>query len=99
MTAQTYSSAQYTRLKAPNKYNVIMINDNITPMEFVIQLLVIVFNKSVDEANAITMTIHEQGRGIAGTYSYEVAEEKCTDTISTARASGYPLDVVIEEVE
>jgi ATP-dependent Clp protease adaptor protein ClpS len=99
MATLTQSSLDYTRLKAPNKFNVIMMNDNVTPMEFVIQLLVVIFNKSAAEAKEITMHIHEKGRGIAGTYSYEIAEQKCTETIGTARQSGHPLEVIIEEIE
>jgi ATP-dependent Clp protease adaptor protein ClpS len=99
MATQTQSSSEYTKLKAPNKFNVIMMNDNVTPMDFVIQLLVVIFNKQSAEAKDITLMIHEKGRGIAGTYSYEIAEQKCTETISTARQNGYPLEVIIEEAE
>lgn len=99
MATQKQSAAEYTKLKAPNKYNVIMMNDNVTPMDFVTQLLVVIFNKNSEQARDITLAIHENGRGIAGTYSYEIAEQKCTETISTSRQSGYTLDVIIEEVE
>lgn len=91
--------SEAVRLKTPPKYHVIMLNDDATPMEFVIQTLITTFNKVYDEASAITLDIHENGRGIAGTYSYEVAEQKCIETITEARQAGFPLDVVVEEVE
>jgi ATP-dependent Clp protease adaptor protein ClpS len=88
-----------TKLRGAPKYNVIMLNDNLTPIDFVIQILMSIYNKTSDQATEITMNIHENGRGIAGTYSYEVAEQKALETINEARAAGYPLDVVIDEAE
>jgi ATP-dependent Clp protease adaptor protein ClpS len=87
------------RLRGPVKYHVIMLNDNSTPMEFVVQILTAIFNKSHEDAMSTTLEIHEKGRGIAGTYSFEVAEQKCVETISEARRAGFPLDVVLEETE
>tara|TARA_B100001248_G_C27398756_1_gene467942 strand:+ start:1036 stop:1335 length:300 start_codon:yes stop_codon:yes gene_type:complete len=85
------------KLKAPNKYHVILLNDNATPMEFVINVLITIFRKDPETAKDITLEVHEKGRGIAGTYSYEVAEQKCMETITQARSNTYPLDVIIEE--
>ena len=85
------------RLSSPNKYMVIFLNDNVTPMEYVIQVLLTFFGKTPDEANAITLEVHEKGRSIAGAYSYEVAEQKCIETVTDARKHNYPLDVVMEE--
>mgnify|MGYP001274810033 FL=1 len=85
------------KLKAPNKYHVILLNDNATPMDFVINILMNVFRKDQSTAKDITVEVHEKGRGIAGTYSYEVAEQKCMETITQARSNAYPLDVIIEE--
>lgn len=87
------------KLRGPKKYHVIMLNDNVTPMDFVIQILVALFNMQPEQAMEKTMEIHESGRGIAGTYSFEVAEQKCVETITEARRAGFPLDVVIEEAE
>mgnify|MGYP005715021189 FL=1 len=66
-------------------------------MEFVINILMNVFRKDQPTAKDITVEVHEKGRGIAGTYSYEVAEQKCMETITQARSNTYPLDVIIEE--
>ena len=85
------------RLSSPNKYMVIFLNDNVTPMEYVIQVLLTFFGKTPDEANAITLEVHEKGRSVAGAYSYEVAEQKCIETVTDARKHNYPLDVVMEE--
>lgn len=87
------------KLKAPNKFNVIMINDDVTPMDFVIQVLVLIYNKDPEQAKDIMLEVHEKGRCIVGTYSYEVAEQKCVETITESRKAGYPLDVIIEENE
>ena len=94
---QHSTSAEYTKLKGPGKYNVIMLNDDTTPMEFVVNVLMDIFNKSEQEAHEVMMKVHENGRAIAGTYSFEVAEQKSTETVTAARASGFPLDVSIEE--
>lgn len=96
---QKQTEDSITRLRGPNKYHVIMLNDNTTPMEFVVQILVALFNMSVEQATTTTLEIHEKGRGIAGTFSYEVAEQKSVETITEARQAGFPLDVVLEEAE
>lgn len=92
-------SIEAVKLKTPNKFHVIMLNDDTTPMDFVIQILIAVFKKSPEQAEQLMLDIHENGRAVAGTYSYEVAEQKCVETVSEARHAGYPLDVVIEESE
>ena len=93
----TTAEKKKTVLKSPNKYMVIFLNDNVTPVEYVIQALMTYFNKSSEEANAITLEVHEKGRSVAGAYSYEVAEQKCIETVTDARKHNYPLDVVMEE--
>jgi ATP-dependent Clp protease adaptor protein ClpS len=88
---------EITRLKGPGKYNVIMLNDDSTPMDFVVQVLIAIFNKDLEEAKRLTLEIHEKGRSIVGTYMFEIAEQKCVETISAARSAGFPLGVTIEE--
>lgn len=92
------SSRTKIDLRYPDRFNVVMINDNFTPMEFVIHLLVEIFNKSINEAKDITLTIHEQGRGIAGTYNYEIAEQKLHESTVVSRHNGHPLQIIIEKV-
>ena len=85
------------KLKLPNKYLVIFLNDNVTPMDYVIQVLISVYGKTPEEAKQITLEVHEKSRAVVGSYSFEVAEHKCVETITDARRHNYPLDVVIEE--
>ena len=96
-TQHQSQSEHCIKLRAPNKYNVIMLNDDQTPMDFVIQVLIEIFNKDPETAQSITMEIHNKGRGVAGTYSYEVAEQKSTETTTAAKANGFPLNVTLEE--
>jgi len=97
--ASTSSVAEITKLKLPSRYNVVLLNDDSTPQEFVVNVLQTIFNRSTEQANSVMLEVHEKGRGIAGTYSYEVAEQKCVETITNARQSSYPLDVTIEKTE
>jgi len=83
--------------KSPGKYKVILLNDDQTPMEFVIELLGAVFNKSIAEAEKITLEVHNTGRGVAGIYSYEIAEQKVHEATIASRANGFPLAFDLEE--
>ena len=87
-----------TRLQYPSKYNVIFHNDDYTPMEFVISLLVEVFDRTLDQASVITSQIHEKGQGVAGTYFHEIAEQKQQETVVLSRHSGHPLKVSLQEI-
>ncbi|SVD36148.1 uncharacterized protein METZ01_LOCUS389002, partial [marine metagenome] len=68
--ASTQGVADITKLKSPPRYNVVLLNDETTPQDFVVNVLQTIFNKSVDEAKLVMLEVHEKGRGIAGTYSY-----------------------------
>jgi len=81
----------------PKKYKVVLLNDDLTPMEFVVAILVNIFNKSEAEANQITLAVHESGSGIAGIYNYEVAEQKAHEATNASRSSGFPLALKVEE--
>jgi ATP-dependent Clp protease adaptor protein ClpS len=85
------------KLAKPKRYHVILLNDDFTTFEFVIAVLVQIFNQSTEQAFGLTMKIHESGRGIAGTYGYEIADQKRTDAMNLARQNGYPLEVILEE--
>ena len=84
-------------LKEPVKYKVVFLNDDGTPMEFVIDVLQNIYKHNYDTATNITLTIHNEGSGIVGVYSHEIAEMKATETTSLARNHGFPLQVKIEE--
>jgi ATP-dependent Clp protease adaptor protein ClpS len=75
----------------PKMWNVWLINDDATTMEFVVLVLMQIFHRSFEEAQDIMMHIHTNGRGVAGTYSHEVAVQKRDETITIARQSGFPL--------
>lgn len=86
-------------MQAPKMWNVILMNDDFTSMEFVILILMQIFHKNFDDASEIMMNIHETGKGIAGTYSNEVATQKRDETISAARSNNFPLQCEIEPNE
>ena len=81
----------------PGKYHVIFLNDNKTPMEFVVEMLTQIFKHSQDTAQKITLDIHENGSGIAGTFTFEIAEQKANETVTLARGNGFPLNIKIEQ--
>jgi len=84
-------------VQKPSKYKVILLNDDQTPMEFVIELLIAVFKKTSADAERITLQVHENGRGIAGIYNFEVAEQKIHEATTASRAHGFPLAFDLEE--
>jgi ATP-dependent Clp protease adaptor protein ClpS len=81
----------------PKKYKVVFLNDNTTPVEWVIEVLTSIFKHSQTSAEQLTMTIHTEGSGIAGIYSFEIAESKMTETITASRNHGFPLQIKLEE--
>jgi ATP-dependent Clp protease adaptor protein ClpS len=81
----------------PKKWHVVFLNDDHTPMEFVISILIEIYKHSPETAQGITLQIHESGSGIAGTYSFEIAEIKAVETTNLARANGFPLQIKLEE--
>ena len=99
MTQEAVKQKTAVELRYPPRYDVIIFNDEYTPVEFVIKLLVEIFNKSVDTAKELTITVHEHGQAVAGTYNFEIAEQKTTEALATARASGHPLQLKTRQVE
>lgn len=85
-------------IKYPERYNVVFINDDYTPMDFVIHLLIEIFNKSINQAKDITLTIHKEGRAIAGTYNFEIGEQKVQEATVVSRHNGHPLQIILEKV-
>jgi len=84
------------KLKEPGKYKVIVCNDDVTPVEFVVSMLVAVFRHDEKSALELTLKIHNSGSAVAGIFSYEVAEQKTIDATNLARSSGYPLIIKVE---
>lgn len=96
MAETSQSTKQDTVIKKPNMYKVIFNNDDSTPMNFVIDLLKVVFHHDDESASKTTMEIHEQGKGIAGIYTFEVAEQKHNEATYIARSNGHPLNINLE---
>ena len=86
-----------TRVIVPKFYAVVFHNDDYTPMDFVIQVLMELFNKPLKEAHALTMHIHNHGRGVAGIFTHEIASQKCMETLKVAQIYQHPLRVTVEE--
>lgn len=85
------------KIKKPKQYKVVMYNDDYTTMEFVINILVSVFNKKLIEAEKIMLDVHEIGRGIAGIYSYDIAITKVSTAMSMAKEQDFPFKLTVEE--
>jgi ATP-dependent Clp protease adaptor protein ClpS len=91
--------AEKTRLETqhPSLWKVLLLNDDYTPMEFVVFLLETVYDKSPAEAYRIMMMVHTQGQGLCGVYPFDVAETRVAKTDELAQGAGYPLKAVIEQ--
>jgi ATP-dependent Clp protease adaptor protein ClpS len=91
--------AEKTRLETqhPSLWKVLLLNDDYTPMEFVVFLLETVYDKSPAEAYRIMMMVHTQGQGLCGVYPFDVAETRVAKTDELAQDAGYPLKAVMEQ--
>jgi len=85
------------KTKKPSMYKVLMLNDDYTPMEFVVHILERFFNKTREEATRIMLHVHRRGVGICGVYTYEVAENKVTQVMDFARQHQHPLQCTLEK--
>jgi ATP-dependent Clp protease adaptor protein ClpS len=81
----------------PKRWKVVFLNDESTPIDFVIGLLTETFKHSQETAKKITLEIHNEGSGIAGVYSFEIAEAKAVEATQLARSNGFPLQIKMEE--
>ena len=86
------------KLREPEAYRVILLNDDYTTMEFVVIILVNIFHKSIEDANRLTLEIHEKGKGIAGIYNWDIAITKAEQVHATASAHEFPLRCIVEQV-
>jgi ATP-dependent Clp protease adaptor protein ClpS len=85
------------KISEPRQWKVILLNDDTTPMEFVVALLTSIFKHTEDSARAVMIEVHESGSGIAGIYSFEIAEAKAVEATNLARGNGHPLQIKLEE--
>ena len=84
--------------KKPELFQVVLINDDYTPFEFVILVLNRYFNKSPDEAISITMHTHKHGKGVCGVYTLEICEAKVNDAIKLAKENEFPLNLEVQRL-
>jgi len=85
------------KTQEPALFSVVLLNDDYTPMQFVVDVLETVFQKSPAEAYRIMMQVHLNGRAVAGIYPWEVAETKVDTLLARARAEGHPLQAIIAD--
>ena len=85
------------KTKKPSMYNVLLLNDDYTPMEFVIIVLAKIFNKKQEEATQIMLHVHKKGVGVCGIFTYEVAESKCRSVMDMAKKNEHPLQCTMEK--
>ena len=88
-----------SKTKEPKRYNVIMLNDDFTTMEFVVKILTQVFFKSETEAEALMLQVHHSDKAVVGIYSYDVATSKVRKATNMAREEGFPLRLTVEPEE
>lgn len=81
----------------PSKYKVIFLNDDSTPIEWVIEVLRTIFKHTQGTAEKITLAIHNDGSGVAGVYTYEIAEQKVIEATTATRNQGFPLQIKMEK--
>ncbi len=86
-----------TRTKTPSPYKVLMLNDDYTPMEFVVHVLQSFFRMSIEDATRVMLHVHQRGVGVCGIFPYEVAETKVSQVIEFARQNQHPLQCTLEK--
>ena len=86
------------KTKKPPMFNVILLNDDFTPMEFVVKVIKQVFNKTDDEAMRIMLKIHNEGMAVCGIFPHEIAETKMNQVLKFAKDEGHPLQSIIEKI-
>ena len=87
------------KLKEPSLYNVIMLNDDFTPMDFVVEMLRTHFDKTEEEATALMLKVHKGKKAVVATYVYDVAMTKSYRVMQEAREKGYPFKVIVDKGE
>jgi ATP-dependent Clp protease adaptor protein ClpS len=99
MTASTETKTRVavrTDLTAPPQYKVIFVNDNVTTVDFVMEILITLFDYAEEGAKSLTLRIHDEGMAVVAIMPYELAEQKALETTAIARSNSFPLNVKIE---
>lgn len=99
MEQQKTSIGVKDRIKEPRRFQVIIHNDDFTPMDFVVMVLSTVFFKSAEDAEQLMLDVHNKGKGVAGIYPYDIAETKRRKAVAMARGEGYPLRLSLQPAE
>ena len=97
LTEQEVHSSVWDKTSEPPMFRVLLHNDDYTTMEFVVEILMYVFNKTPDAATKIMMNVHQKGVGVCGIYTHEIAETKVNTVHNLARESGFPLRCSMEQ--
>ena len=85
------------KLKEPKEYMVVLLNDNYTTRDFVVEILKLIFHKNQEEAKRIMLNVHHKGRGMVGVYTWDIAQTKVSQVHSIARQYDFPLKCIVEE--
>lgn len=93
----SFGIAEEERFELPPDYRVVLLNDDYTTKEFVVYILMHVFQKTANDASRIMESVHKSGKGVAGVYTYDLAETRAQLTMSLARKEGYPLRCELEK--
>lgn len=91
------STKRDEKVSTPSLYKVIILNDDYTTMDFVVEILVKIFRKTLEKANEIMLNVHRRGKGICGLYTREIAETKIETVHTLAQAQGFPLKCIMEK--
>jgi ATP-dependent Clp protease adaptor protein ClpS len=92
------ASRQEEQFKEPQEFRVILLNDHYTTMDFVVEILIVIFHKSEEDANRIMMDVHKNGRGLVGIYPWDIAVTKAGQVHAAAREYEFPLRCIVEPV-
>ena len=96
MTKTRKKAAEKEKLKEPEEYRVILLNDHYTSMDFVVEVLMAIFHKNFQDANRIMLDVHKKGKGIVGQYPWDIAATKTEQVHAAARKYDFPLRCIVE---
>ena len=86
------------KVKEPEQFKVILLNDHYMTMEFVVEILMAIFHKSIEDASRIMLDVHKKGKGLVGVYTWDIAVTKTEQVHAAARENNFPLKCIVEKV-
>lgn len=95
-TSSYVSERERTSLRPPKRYAVMIHNDDFTPMDLVVEILMSIFSHDQASAENLMLKVHHSDKAVAGVYSFDIAQSKCRQAVSLARSEGYPLRLTVE---